>query len=462
MKINQIIRRDAGLPAVFSRGQLTVIALGAVLSYGVISGSGFALTVAGPAAVLSYGAAALVAMLLMRCLSELTAAHPTPGAFGSYAEAFLGRRTGFVVRAAYVVSVVAIVGTEIAMLESTFAAWFAPLPPVVVAVGLLIGLNVMHLAGARVFVWVESALVAIKGLALVALIALACHYAMGAADVSPEAVRIASADFMQDLHVPALWQAFAIATMGFIGLEIVSVAASETHARSASVGHGMRTATRVVALLVVAGVAASAWFQWYEVAPPAMAPFVFLLELAQVPGARLAFNVLMVVTVVSILNCQIYGGSRMLFSMARAGQAPAVLAQGTKLRAPVTAVTLLAVAVYAAHHAFPGVVYVAVSSIAITAMLGIWISIFLAYVQFRRLPQNAARRWSGWHGALGALVIGAVTLSTLWIQAFAPALLYGIPFLSMLALCAPRASGVCASMPTVAPALPMSSREIPS
>ncbi|WP_039883367.1 amino acid permease [Achromobacter piechaudii] len=445
MTINQIIGRESGLPVVFSRWQLTVIALGAVISYGVVSGSGFPLMVAGPAAVLSYGAAALIALLMMRCLSELTAAHSTPGAFGSYAEAFLGWRTGFVVRAAYVASVVGIVGTEIAMLESAFAWWFAPLPPALVAGGLLAGLSLVHVVGARAFAWMELAFVLIKGLALLALIVLACRYAMGAADFSSEAVHAASASFMQDLHGFALWQAFAIATMGFIGLEILSIAASETKGHGVCVGRSMRTATRWAALLVVAGVSASAWFQWHEVAPPALAPFVFLLEFSQVPGARLAFSVLMVVTVVSVLNCLIYGASRMLFSMARAGQAPAKLAPASGLGRAIAVVTTLAILVYAAHKAFPGVVYVAVSSIAITALLAIWAAIFLAYFRYRRLPDGAGQGRGSWRGAVGALVIVTITVSTLWIEAFAPTLLYGVPFLILLAVCTPKAPRVSVS-----------------
>lgn len=445
MNINQIIRRESGLPAVFTRAQLAAIAVGAVISYGVVSGSAFPLTVAGPAAVLSYAAAALVALLLMRCLSDMTAAHPTPGGFASYAEAFLGHRTGFVVRAAYVISVVAIVGTEIAMLERVLAWWLPQVPPSLVVIALLAGLNLLHLAGARAFAWVELALSAVKALALLALIVIACVYAFNAAPPTVEGARAASSTILAGMTGPQLWQAFTIATMGFIGLEVMSIAGAETRVPARvparALGRWMRMAAWCVVVLVVAGVAASAWFQWHEPVAPNLTPFVQLLEMAKLPGAQLAFTVLMAVTVVSVLNCQIYGGSRMLFSMARAGQAPARLGRAGKLRTPVTVVVAAATLVYAAHLVFPGVVYVAASSMAITSLLAIWIVIFMVHIRFQRGGvegrSGEGRGAKGaWRGVAGVLVMMAITASTLQIDAFAPALLYGIPLWLLLVLAA--------------------------
>lgn len=438
MNIQQIIRRESGLPVVFSRAQLAAIAVGAVISYGVVSGSAFPLSVAGPAAVVSYGAAALVALLLMRCLSEMVAAGATPGGFSAYAEAYLGVRTARVVRSAYVLSMVAIVGTEIAMLDRVFAWWFPFLPPALVVVALLVGLNAVHLAGARVFAWVETALSVVKALALLALIALACFHAYGASPVSMQGVREASTDVFANVDAAAMWEAFTIATMGFIGLEILSVAAGQTRGASTAIARCLRMTTWGIAALVVAGVAASAWFQWHQPVAPNLTPFVQLLEFAKLPAAQLAFTVLMAVTVVSVLNCLLYGGSRMLFSMARAGQAPASLARGPALRVSTTVVTGFALLVYAAQACFPGVVYVAGSSIAITSLLAIWGVIFAAYARFRYVSgQSRGKMACGViRGVVGVLVIAALALSTLRIEAFAPTLLYGIPFLALLTLLA--------------------------
>ncbi|MFJ3463119.1 amino acid permease [Achromobacter spanius] len=437
MNILQITRRESGLPAVFNRAQLAAIAVGAVISYGLISGSVLPLMMAGPAAVLSYLAAAVLAMLLMRCLSEMTADHPTPGAFGTYAEAYLGARAGFVVRAAYVIAVIGIVGTEIALLESVLAGWLAPIPPALAVTGLLLLLNLLHVAGAAAFARAEFALTALKALALIALVALTGYEAFNGTPVSGESLQTTAADIAEYLHAPSMWEAFAIAALGFIGIEVLSSAGAETRAPSSAIGLWMRRSAGIVAMLVLASVVASAWVQWHHVLPMNTPPFMYLLELAGVPGARQVFSVLMLVTIVSVLNCQIYGGSRMLFSMARAGQAPAALGRLRRggMGLAVTATVLLAALVYGLYKLFPAEVYRVVTAFAITGLMAVWMAIFMAYAAYRRrapIIQKRKGKTAAWLAWAGALTMAAIAMSTLGMDAFAPTLYYGLPFLMLL------------------------------
>ncbi|WP_175171883.1 hypothetical protein [Achromobacter kerstersii] len=124
--------------------------------------------------MLSDGVAANVDMLLMRCLSELTAAHPSRGAIGSYARSFLSRRAGFVVRTAYVLPVVEIVGSwsSCSNQPSRGGSRRCRLRLRRWGDGRR---KFMHLAGERMFARVEFAGVVVKTLALLALITLACH-----------------------------------------------------------------------------------------------------------------------------------------------------------------------------------------------------------------------------------------------------------------------------------------------
>ena len=62
---------------------------------------------------MSYAIGALIALLLMGCLAEMTVAHPTSGSFGAYAEFYIGPLAGFLVRYAYWIGLVFAVGTEV-------------------------------------------------------------------------------------------------------------------------------------------------------------------------------------------------------------------------------------------------------------------------------------------------------------------------------------------------------------
>ena len=106
-----ITERESGLQRRLSSARLTMIAIGGAIGTGLFLGSAFAIGLAGPAVLVSYAIGALIALLLMGCLAEMTVAHPTTGSFGAYAEYYLGPLAGFLVRYAYWTCIVLAVGT---------------------------------------------------------------------------------------------------------------------------------------------------------------------------------------------------------------------------------------------------------------------------------------------------------------------------------------------------------------
>jgi AAT family amino acid transporter len=119
-----IIERESGLQRRLSSARLTMIAIGGAIGTGLFLGSAFAIGLAGPAVLVSYGIGALIALLLMGCLAEMTVAHPTTGSFGAYAEYYLGPLAGFLVRYAYWTCIVLAVGTEVTAVALYMRFWF--------------------------------------------------------------------------------------------------------------------------------------------------------------------------------------------------------------------------------------------------------------------------------------------------------------------------------------------------
>src|SRR5579864_533507 len=86
-----IVERERGLRRTLSARRMSMIAIGGAIGTGLFLGSGFAISLAGPAVLLSYLLGALIALLLMGCLAEMTVAHPTPGSFGAMPSTISGR-----------------------------------------------------------------------------------------------------------------------------------------------------------------------------------------------------------------------------------------------------------------------------------------------------------------------------------------------------------------------------------
>ena len=79
MITDQIDRREAGLQRGLSASQMSMIAIGGAIGTGLFLGSGYATTTAGPAVIVSFAIGALISIMLIACLAEMTVAHPNAG-----------------------------------------------------------------------------------------------------------------------------------------------------------------------------------------------------------------------------------------------------------------------------------------------------------------------------------------------------------------------------------------------
>src|SRR4051794_41915294 len=76
------------------RRHVTMISLGGVIGAGLFVGSGAVINQTGPAAVLSYLAAGVLVILVMRMLGEMAVARPSTGSVADYAGVALGEWGG--------------------------------------------------------------------------------------------------------------------------------------------------------------------------------------------------------------------------------------------------------------------------------------------------------------------------------------------------------------------------------
>src|SRR5579859_1993872 len=91
---------------------VAMIAFGGIIGAGLFVGSSAAILAAGPAVVLSYGAAGLLVFFIMRMLGEMAVARPGLGSFAEYSAAGVGPWAGFVAGWLYWYFWVIVVGIE--------------------------------------------------------------------------------------------------------------------------------------------------------------------------------------------------------------------------------------------------------------------------------------------------------------------------------------------------------------
>src|SRR5713101_9559829 len=124
-----IVDREAGLHRNLTPRQLSMIAVGGAIGTGLFLGSALSVKLAGPGVILSYTAAAAIALALMWALGEMAIAHPVAGSFGVYAEVYVHPWAGFAMRYSYWLGQVIAIGSEMVAASIYCKYWFPNVPP---------------------------------------------------------------------------------------------------------------------------------------------------------------------------------------------------------------------------------------------------------------------------------------------------------------------------------------------
>ncbi|MCF5951601.1 amino acid permease, partial [Xanthomonas perforans] len=118
--------------------------------------------------------------------------------------------------------------------------------------------------------------------------------------------------------------ALLVVVFAFGGTEIVAVAAAETADPGRSLARTIRTvAWRILVFYIGSISVIVAVVPWTSAA--LSSPFAAVLDVARIPGAATAITLVAVVALLSALNANLYGASRMIFSLAQRGEAPRLL-----------------------------------------------------------------------------------------------------------------------------------------
>jgi amino acid transporter, AAT family len=442
-----ILANEQGLARKLSERQMSMIAIGGAIGTGLFLGSALAVRTAGPAVIFSYIFASVIALLLMYCLCEMAVAHTTAGSFGVYADLYVSPWAGFVVRYTYWAAQSIAIGGE-AVAAGIYTQWWFPHTPawmwVIFYSAVLVFVNARSVAAFGTFEYWFSM---IKVSAIAVFIALGAAIMLGIHQkraIGLENFR-ANGGFLPRGWT-GVWLALAFVIFSFIGTEIVAVTAGEAKDPERSVPRAMRSMLLRLVIFYIGAIAILVGvIPWTQIQPGAsvtVSPFVRVFDVMHVPAAAHIINFVVLTAALSGMNCNLYLCTRMVFSLARAGYAPAsfghVSSRGTPVRALMLSTVGLALATGIAI-AFPGSAYVYMFGIALFGGLFVWLMIFITHLGFRRYRRLHGGRklpvrmpFFPISTIAGALAVMAIIISTWWVEGMRVTLESGIPWLLVL------------------------------
>ncbi|WP_328910163.1 amino acid permease [Streptomyces sp. NBC_00234] len=303
---------------------LTMLGLGGVIGAGLFVGSGAGIAVAGPAIVVSYLIAGALAMLVMRMLGEMSSAMPASGSFSVHAERALGRWAGFSAGWLYWFLLVVVLAVEATAAAQIAHGWVPAVEPWAWVLVFMVVFTAANLTAVKNFGEFEFWFAALKVSAIVAFLVLGLLAVFG---VLPDTDPVGLTNLTgQGGFLPNGWDGVVSGVLtvvfAFGGLEVVTIAAAETDDPARAVGRAVRSAVVRILFFYVGSMLVIVTVLPWTAQQAGLSPYVKVLDAIGVPSAGQIMNIVVFVALLSALNANLYGSSRMIFSLAERGEAP--------------------------------------------------------------------------------------------------------------------------------------------
>ncbi|OWA20764.1 amino acid permease [Streptomyces sp. CS057] len=303
---------------------LTMLGLGGVIGAGLFVGSGAGIAVAGPAIVVSYLIAGALAMLVMRMLGEMSAAMPASGSFSVHAERALGRWAGFSVGWLYWFLLVVVLAVEATAAAQIAHGWVPGIEPWAWVLLFMVVFTAANLTAVKNFGEFEFWFASLKVGAIVVFLVLGVLAILG---LLPDTDPVGMANLTgQGGFLPNGWGGVVSGVLtvvfAFGGLEVVTIAAAETDDPARAVGRAVRSAVVRILFFYVGSMLVIVTVLPWTAQQAGLSPYVKVLDAIGVPSAGQIMNIVVFVALLSALNANLYGSSRMIFSLAERGEAP--------------------------------------------------------------------------------------------------------------------------------------------
>ncbi|MEV4424196.1 amino acid permease [Streptomyces sp. R-07] len=317
-----------GLTHGLKQRHLSMIALGGVIGAGLFVGSGAGIAAAGPSIVIAYAISGILVMLVMRMLGEMSAANPASGSFSVHAERAFGSWAGFTSGWAFWFLLCVAVGLEGIGAAKIMTGWFPGSPEWAWVALFMVVFCVTNLAAVKNFGEFEFWFAALKVGAIVLFLGIGVLAIVGVlpGTDSPGTTNLSGDGGFFPHGSEGLIVGLLASVFAYGGLETVTIAAAESEHPVQGVAKAVRTAMWRIALFYIGSMAVIVTLvPWGDKAVVEKGPYVATLDHLGIPGAGQIMNVVVLVALLSAMNANIYGASRMAGSLVARGQGPKAL-----------------------------------------------------------------------------------------------------------------------------------------
>lgn len=379
-------------PATLKRGlknrHIQLIALGGAIGTGLFLGIAQTIKMAGPSVLLGYAIGGLIAFLIMRQLGEMIVDEPVAGSFSYFANKYWGNFAGFVSGWNYWMLYVLVAMSELTAVGVYIQHWWPAVPTWVSALIFFLLINGINLANVKMYGEIEFWFAIIKVLAVIGMIVFGSFLLLSnSAGPNASLTNLWQPNGFFPHGMTGLVMAMAIIMFSFGGLDLIGITAAEAEDPQKSIPKATNQVIyRILIFYIGSLTILLSLYPWTRVAT-GQSPFVMIFhDLGDALVAN-ALNVVILTAALSVYNSCVYSNSRMLYGMAKQGNAPQCLLTVNARGIPYLALLFSSIATAIGvllNYFIPDRVFELLMALVVSALVINWAMISLAHLKFRK------------------------------------------------------------------------------
>ncbi len=404
--------------------------MGGAIGTGLFLGSAQVIQSAGPSIILGYAIGGLIAFLIMRQLGEMIVHEPVAGSFSHFAFKYWGKFPGFLAGWNYWILYILVAMTELTAVAKYINYWWPFIPAWASVLFFFVVITLVNLGNVKFYGESEFWLSIIKVTAVISMIVFGVYLLLTADAGSTSSLSNLweHGGFFPN-GFEGLFYMLAFLMFAFGGIELIGMAAAEAKDPEKTIPKAINQVVFRILLFYIGSLtillALVPWNQ-LDLGGLDKSPFVMIFSQLGIGWAAHLLNFIILTAALSVYNSGMYANSRMLYGLAKQGNAPKVFQNVNKQGVPIPAVLFSALLIFGCvllnyfvpEDALSHLMYVVVGALVLN-----WAMISLTHLKFKQAVKQASIQtkfpalWSPLSNYL-VLIFIATVLYIMWTQGF--------------------------------------------
>ncbi|GFZ26472.1 amino acid permease [Lactobacillus corticis] len=330
------------LKRTMSSGQMEMISLGGAIGVGLFMGSASTIKWTGPSVILAYLFVGLLLYIVMRALGEMLYINPRTGSFADYASEYVHPIFGYLAEWANVFQFIVVGISEVVATTEYLEFWWKGSSDWIAGIVIIIALYLANIISARAYATLEFWFSMVKVVTIIFMIILGILVIFFGLGNHGQAIGLSNlwknGGFFTG-GIKGFFFSMAIVVGSYEGIELIGISAGEVANPQKAIVKSVKSVIwRILIFYVGAIFVIVTIYPWNKIGTIG-SPFVNTFAKVGITAAASIINAVVLTAALSGANSGIYSSSRMLYKLARDGEAPKTFGYLSKRIVPSHAIT---------------------------------------------------------------------------------------------------------------------------